>query len=98
MTTHTHSFLSHRQLTDKHLRREMILGIYKGAGKPLTDREVAIRAGFSDMNSVRPRITEMIEEGILQESDQVKSPATNRLVRCVVYAPAFQSDLFGGRF
>jgi len=98
MTIHTNSFLAHRQLSNKQRRRLLILSIYKNSNTPLTDREVAIRAGFKDMNKVRPRITEMKEEGILSEHGKIKSPVTKRLVRCVVYAPVIPTDLFGGGF
>jgi DNA-binding Lrp family transcriptional regulator len=94
LKTHTNSFLSHQNI-NKYQRRQIILNVYRSSNRPLTDREVAERAGFCEMNAVRPRITEMIEDGILQECGVVKSQRTGRRVRTVFPAgKTYQTDLF----
>lgn len=48
-----------------------------------TDREVMIGMGFTDMNSVRPRITEAIDMGALVEVSEKVCPVTHKTVRIV---------------
>lgn len=48
-----------------------------------TDREVMLGMGFTDMNSVRPRITEAIDMGKLVEVDEKRCPVTGKTVRIV---------------
>lgn len=62
-------------------RKRMILSCYRKAGQPLTDREVKCLLGFSDMNMVRPRITELVAEGKLNEAGTIKCNTTGRNVR-----------------
>lgn len=51
--------------------------------QPATDRDICQRLGFSDMNAVRPRITELVRDGIIEEvADRIDS-ATGRPVRVV---------------
>lgn len=63
-------------------RRVMVYNVYNYE-IPLSDREVMIILGFNDMNSVRPRITELIQEGVLEECGTVKDSdgKPQRLVR-----------------
>jgi hypothetical protein len=68
----------------------MILDCY--GSQALTDREVRDMCGFSDMNSVRPRITELVEEGFLVEGPSVKDALTGRTVRTT--SKKVQTDLF----
>lgn len=46
-----------------------------------TDREVMVGMGFSDMNCVRPRITEAIEIGALVEVGEAVCSYTHKKVR-----------------
>lgn len=39
--------------------------------------------GFVDPNSVRPRLTELIGDGILEEAGSVSDPITHKTVRVV---------------
>ena len=48
-----------------------------------TDRQVMEWLGFTDMNSVRPRITEMIDAGILKVICDTLDPVTRKRVRLV---------------
>ena len=42
--------------------------------------------GFTDMNSVRPRISDLIKAGVLMEYDTVRDHVTGKLVRRVMRA------------
>jgi chromosome condensin MukBEF MukE localization factor len=48
-----------------------------------TDRQVKTILGFNDMNQVRPRITELIKLGLLEEVGKTKCPITCKMVRVV---------------
>ncbi len=48
-----------------------------------TDREIKDKMGLNDMNSVRPRITELIKSGHLEETESTKCSVTNKTVRKV---------------
>lgn len=50
---------------------------------PMTDRAVAEEMGFGDMNSVRPRITELVHAGFAKEVGNVHCHVTGRKVRLV---------------
>lgn len=62
-------------------RCAIILREFAGSTVPLTDREIADRLGFKDMNNCRPRITELVAGGYLQEVGKVKDGQTGRSVR-----------------
>jgi hypothetical protein len=51
--------------------------------RDLTDREIVLALGFQDMNSCRPRITELIEKGVLEHSGDKQDPVTGKRVRTV---------------
>jgi hypothetical protein len=75
-------------------RAREILAIFERATKPLTDREVMIELGRSDPNAVRPRITELVEAGVLVELDPVVDLATGKRVRaCKIAIAAAQRAL-----
>ncbi len=63
---------------------------------PLTDREIKDLLGYSDMNSVRPRISELIDFGFLKETGKIKDYVTRKTVRLVkaVQKPEIQLNLF----
>ena len=50
-------------------------------GPLMTDRQVKNILGLEDMNSVRPRITEMVKKGVLTEESSTKCPVTGKTVR-----------------
>lgn len=50
---------------------------------PGTVRQIKDRMGFTEMNAVRPRITELVEDKLLREVDNVKCEVTGKTV-CVV--------------
>ena len=65
-------------------RCEAILAVLEAAAGRMTDRQIKIIMGFEDMNSVRPRITEMIRDGILVEVGETVCPVTKMTVRTVI--------------
>jgi hypothetical protein len=48
-----------------------------------TDREIMGVLSFTDMNSVRPRITTLIKRGLLEECGSMIDPLTGKRVRLV---------------
>lgn len=48
-----------------------------------TDREVMKGLGYHDPNKVRPRITELVDAGMLAEVDEKIDPETRKRVRVV---------------
>jgi len=46
-----------------------------------TDRQIKNGLGLPDMNSVRPRCTELVHEGVLEEKRTIKDTMTNRPCR-----------------
>jgi predicted HTH transcriptional regulator len=61
---------------------------------PRTDREIAYGMGFGEnLNAVRPRITELIDAGLLMEVGDVRCPVTSKRVRRVDIRRPRQLDL-----
>ena len=50
----------------------------------MTDRQIAEALGYSDLNAVRPRITELVQGGILRECGTTTCETTGRPVRLVL--------------
>lgn len=67
---------------DKFTRKAKIL-VALQAG-PMTARCVMQVLGYNDLNSVRPRITELVQEGQVVETGTVCDPISGRKV--VIYA------------
>lgn len=84
---HVNSLRAYEQgRVDLFSKRELaILGAFRaaGPGAKATDRQVMIALGFSDMNSVRPRITELINDGVLVEVGETTDGVTRKRVRLV---------------
>lgn len=72
-------------------REQQILRAYTQLGRA-SDRDVCNLLGFRDLNAVRPRITELIEDGVLEESGGQQCPVTGKLVRVVRIKPAKVTD------
>lgn len=81
-------------------RKRRVLWTLARATQPLTDRDVARGLGYADMNAVRPRITELIQDPDcpVEEVGERRDPETGRTVRLVAiveYAtPGMQAKLF----
>ena len=67
---------------DKFTRKAKIL-VALQAG-PMTARCVMQVLGYSDLNSVRPRLTELVHEGLVVEAGTVWDPISER--NLVLYA------------
>lgn len=50
---------------------------------PQTDRDVKEKLGYTDMNQVRPRISELIREKLVIEFSTTVCPVTGQTVRVV---------------
>lgn len=59
-----------------------------------TDRQVVSGMGFLDMNTVRPRITELIDAGMLEEIGNIRCVTTGKTVRRVDVPRPGQRPLF----
>lgn len=68
--------------TDKKTRKDQILTALKAG--PMTARCVMQVLGYSDLNSVRPRLTELVQEGIVEETGVLWDEVSKRNV--AVYA------------
>lgn len=81
---HPHSMKAHAETRAKLAGRTLeVLQVIRASGKPMTDREVMHAMGFSDMNAVRPRISECVKSGHLVEVGAVKDAVTGKTVRLV---------------
>jgi uncharacterized membrane protein YccC len=80
---HAHSLASYEQELPRFgtMKRE-ILDVFKRCGQ-MTDREALTlyRQFAQDMNLVRPKITALLDDGFLVESDQRFDTLTKRVVR-----------------
>lgn len=86
---HKNSLAAYASLDDLPDRCRAIYGAVRMAGvagRQATDRRVMRALGMTDPNSVRPRISEMIDAGILKEVGSTKDTETNRTVRVVALA------------
>lgn len=77
-------------------RCRVILSVYeKEPNESFTDRQVKNRLGFEDMNQVRPRISGLVDKGILIECGHVKCGVTGKPVRLTkLYLGEKQEELF----
>lgn len=64
-------------------RAAQVLEFFRNASVPMPDRRVMEALGFSDMNAVRPRITELIKAGLLREAGSTTDYITGKRVRLV---------------
>lgn len=63
-------------------RSEMVLDWVRSHG-PATDRQVMDGLGFRDPNAVRPRVTELVLDGLLVEIGTTRCTTTGKTVRLV---------------
>ena len=79
-------------------RREQIFQVMRAEDRPMTDREVAHALGKRDLNYVRPRINEMVEDGLAREFGNVVCPESGKEVRqCIVVGPFFPRPSQAGK-
>jgi len=63
-------------------REKAVLTVVSRMGKA-TDRAVMMSLGYVDMNTVRPAITVLKDDGVLEEVGDVECPVTHKQVRLV---------------
>ena len=83
MTVHAHSceaFAAFRAEGAAGRRQRRILELASKRAT-WTDREMAEALGFDDLNAVRPRVTEMLADGLLVECGACQCPRSGRKVR-----------------
>jgi hypothetical protein len=90
---HKNSMKSFKELSagSRHL---LIVKLCQQEARPLTDREIMKGLGFCDLNSVRPRISELIDFKILYESGSTRDSDTGKTVRLVRVSGGQQLELF----
>lgn len=59
-------------------RYALILGVLRG--KQMTAREIAYKLGFSDLNAVKPRLTELHQRGRVKVSGKRVDDVTKKKV------------------
>lgn len=98
MPIHRHSIASYWEgaIEDFPARTRDILITLQTHG-PMSDRSIMEALEFSDGNSVRPRITEGVRDGLFVEMGTVRCPVTGKQVRLVGIAanpkPAVQEEM-----
>ena len=71
-------------------RQLEILQLFEECAAPMSARDVMETLGFRDMNSVRPRITELMKKGQIEAVGTVRDELTGR--RVAVFRKAGYSD------
>jgi len=90
-SVHENSKQTLREEKDNLSRREKeVLGVLHQSFNGMTDREVMKALGYSDMNAVRPRITELVQKHWAKEVGNVSDPVTGKKVRQVKAIPAWE--------
>lgn len=82
---HSNSLLAYAE-SQTHLsaREQMIVArMQQDVFGEWTDRQMMNALGFTDMNAVRPRITSLVQKGILKEVGSVRDMVTGKTVRTV---------------
>lgn len=90
---HANSIECFHALEPKLSKRAELIYAWLESHGPRTDREVMRGMGFTDMNSVRPRISELIDLNKLMEVGDVVCPVTHKTVRRVDIRRPRQLDL-----
>lgn len=90
---HENSVAAYHAEESKLSRRARAILAYITLAGPRTDRQVMQEMGFSEPNSVRPRITELIEAGKLMEVCSRRCEITGKSVRVVdIRRPRWQQE------
>lgn len=66
-------------------RKELILECVQSFGRPMTDRQIKdqVMGGAADMNTVRPRVNDLLREHRLIVAHEVEDHVTGEMVRTV---------------
>lgn len=68
---------------DRETRYSEIISLLEKENIPMTRRQIKEALGYGDMDSVSPRITELIAEGTLEEAGSTFDFKTNKTVMLV---------------
>jgi len=81
---HTNSIIAYYEGRFKFSKRECeILGYLLMNPQPITDRKLKDALRYVDMDSVRPRITELIKKGCIEQCGRVTCSLTGKSVRLI---------------
>lgn len=80
---HEHSIAAYHAELPKLTRRALKIIEWLELHPKKTDREIMIGMGFTDMNMVRPRVTEAVDLGSLVEVGEKRCAITGKTVRIV---------------
>ena len=83
---HKNSLSAYAQLPLSTREREVV-SIFTNAAQPITDRQCMTLGGYSEVNNVRPRITHLLEMGILHEVGDTQCEETGKTVRLCAVKP-----------
>ena len=83
---HINTTLSNQDMDSKTRCGEIVKYFFGMGTSSATDREIMQALGYKDMNAVRPRITELIKRGFLEECGSMRDPGTKRIVRLIRWA------------
>lgn len=61
-------------------KRTREVNILSALTEPMTAREIADKLGFADLNSVKPRLTELRDAGLVEVVGKKTDPVTDRKV------------------
>lgn len=87
MSVHQHSLAAYRSEVKRITVRAAQVFAWVCRHGRATDREIMRALGYSDPNKVRPRITELVDAGMLAEVGSTRDPETGKTVRLVDVAP-----------
>jgi hypothetical protein len=92
---HDHSLAAYREEQPRLAGRAAAIVAHLAKHGPRTDRELAREMGFGEnLNAVRPRITELLEDNVLMEVGELRCPVTKKTVRRVDIRRPRQEVLF----
>jgi len=93
---HSNSIIAYYEGQFQFSKRECeILGWLLQNPAPTTDRDIKDALRYADMNSVRPRITELIKKGCVEECGRTTCKVTGKSVRQIrVKAKEQKVDMF----
>jgi cephalosporin-C deacetylase-like acetyl esterase len=83
---HSHSHVAHAQELPRLATRAAAILAWLREHGPATDKEVMRGLGFVDVNTVQPRITEMVDAKVLVEVGERVDPVTHKTVRVTALA------------
>ena len=76
MSVRENSLQTYHEIKPKLSGRRAIVFDYICRNEPCTEREIKTGLNLPDMNSVRPRCTELIKSGVIEEEKTIRDSAT----------------------